>query len=125
MAFFPYEHDPRFSPLLRSIGVRHDRDGVLVENGVLIASFGFFNLKTALSNIRSAEVTGPYRWYKARGPHVSVADHGATFGTSARRRVLVRFVKPIDRVVGPWSHPNLTLTVADPDALVTTLQGGS
>ncbi|NNF56199.1 MAG: hypothetical protein HKN03_17365 [Acidimicrobiales bacterium] len=104
------------------LGVKPDKDGVRLGNGRLKASFGFLNVDTAIENVSSASVTGPYTWWKAIGPRLSMADHGLTFGTTADGGVCVKFVKPIKGVVGPWDHPGLTLTVDDPAGLVEAIE---
>lgn len=119
--FFPYRYDPLMTALLLPIGVRADRDGVRLGDDSMRASFGFFDVDVPYADIDSVAVTGPYRWYRALGLRLSLADHGATFGTSARGGVCMQFTEPIDSIVGPWRHPGLTVTVADPDALATAL----
>ena len=61
-------------------------------------------------------MTGPYRWYRAIGPRLSLADHGLTFGTSAARGVCLLLREPVPGIdpLGVIRHPGLTLTVADP-----------
>jgi len=120
--FFPYDFDRMTKPLLRLAGVRPDRDGVRIERDRLIASFGLLNASIDIENIATASVTGPYSAIKAIGPRLSAADHGVTFGTSASAGVCVTFVEPIPAVFGPWEHPGMTLTVADPEGLVAAIE---
>jgi hypothetical protein len=80
---FPFAHDPRFALPLRLFGVTPDRAHVRVTDHRLQARFGFFSVDVPLSQVQGVEVTGPYKAYKALGPRLSVADRGATFGTSA------------------------------------------
>lgn len=122
--FFPYEFSRLAKPLLRLAGVRADRDGVRVENGRLIASFGPLNTSVDLDNIAAASVTGPYRAIKAVGPRLSAADHGVTFGTTPSAGVCITFDEPIPAVFGPWAHPGLTLTVADTEGLIAAIESG-
>ncbi len=122
MTYFAYRFNSTASPFLRILGVKPDKDGVRLENGRLKASFGFLNVDTAIENVSTASVTGPYTWWKAIGPRLSMADHGLTFGTTADGGVCVEFVEPIGRVVGPWDHPGLTLTVDDPAGLVEAIE---
>ena len=119
--FFPYEYDRCVTGPLRLLGVRADRDGVRVDDDRLVATFGFLNLTVPLTNIEGAQVTGPYRWYRALGPRLSYADHGVTFGTTTRGGACLRFIEPIPPVFGPWRHPGLTVTVDQPQALVDHL----
>lgn len=115
--FFPYRFDRFVAPILRPLGVRPERDGVWVSGERLLATFGRFRVDVPTTNLAAAEVTGPYLWIKAIGPRGSLADHGLTFGTSTRGGTLITFAEPIPRVVAPWDHPNITLTVVDPRAL--------
>jgi hypothetical protein len=89
----------------------------------LTVRFGPWHLATELSNIVGAEVTGPYSWIKAVGPRLSLVDGGVTFGTNARAGVCVRFRSPVPALlpVGWLRHPGLTVTVAEPQALVVRL----
>jgi len=119
--FFPYHFDRVAEVALRPMGVRPDRDGVRIDDDRLVATFGFLSASTELSNIAEASVTGPYSWVKAVGPRLSSADRGLTFGTTSDRGACVHFHRPIPAVVGPWKHPGLTLTVAEPEALVDAL----
>lgn len=121
MTFHRYRYEPRTRALLRLLGVKHDRDGVLVTEDQLVASFGPFNFAVERSNITSAAVTGPYLLVKALGPRLSVADHGLTFGTTAMSGACVTFREPIPAVLGPWRHPGVTLTVEEPEHLVRSL----
>lgn len=124
MKFFRYRFTPTTKPLLRILGVRADRDGVRVADGLLTASFGFFSTDVAIANIGAATVTGPYRWFKAVGPRLSLADHGLTFGTNAAKGVCITFITPIESMIGPWAHPGLTLTVDDPEGLIAAITEG-
>lgn len=121
-SFHPYEFSDSSRRLLRAFGVRKDLDGVRVADDHLHATFGFFNVRVDLDNISSAIVTGPYRWFTAIGPRLSMADHGLTFGTTSNGGACLRFADPIARVIGPWPHPGLTLTVRDPVALVQAIE---
>jgi hypothetical protein len=120
--FFEYDHDDRYRLPLRVLGVRAGKDGVRLHDGELTASFGFLNLTVPISNISHAEVTGPYKWFRAIGARLSLADHGLTFGTTTTSGVCLSFIEPIHRVIGVWDHPGLTVTVANPNALVQAIQ---
>lgn len=97
---------------------------VTVTTGRLTARHGPWALDTALSNIRSVSVTGPYRWFKVAGPaHLSLDDHGITFATNRDKGVFITFDEPVAAMepTGRLQHPNLTVTVADPYALIRAL----
>ena len=119
--FFSYAYDAYIARPLRLIGVREELDGVRLRAESLIATFGFLNAEIRIANVASSHVTGPYRWWTALGPRLSFADHGATFGTNTRAGVCLRFLSPIEPLIGPWAHPGLTVTVADPEGLVKAI----
>lgn len=120
--FFPYRYDRLAAALLRPIGVRPSIDGVRIDRERLIATLGPFSVVTLLANIADASVDRRrYPKLTAIGPRLSLADHGLTFGTTNQGAVCLTFAIPIRRVVGPWDHPTLWITVADPDGLVQAL----
>lgn len=109
---------------VRLLGVRPGSDGVWVDDDVLTATFGPWRILTPMSNVAGAEVTGPYSAWKAIGPRLSLADRGLTFGTSARAGACIRFHEPVPGIepFGLLRHPDLTVTVADPQHLVARLR---
>ncbi len=122
---FPYAFEPRFRPLLRLLGVRPDRDAVvLTDDDRLVARFGRWTVDTPLSNVAGTEVSRDFRWFKAIGVRVSVADRGLTFGSNTEAGACIRFHEPVAGVLGQKVdlHPGLTVTVADPAAFVARLQ---
>ena len=67
-------------------------------------------------------MTGPYRFVKTAGPpRLGITDLGLTFGSNHRRGVLITFRSRV-RGVGALRHPELTVTVADPDGLAALLR---
>jgi len=121
--FFPYDFDQRFSWIWYPFGARPDRDGVaLTEDGHFVATFGRYRVDTPLSNIKAANKTGPYRWWRGVGPRGSGADSGITFGTTPRGGVCILFHERIPKVFPTAPrHAGLTVTVADRDGLVQAL----
>jgi hypothetical protein len=121
---FAFHHDPRFAVPLRLLGVRPDTCWVTLDEADFEARFGPWRLRTPLSNLAEACRTGPYRWFKAVGPRGSLADRGATFGTSPRGGVCVTFHEPVGALLGEgrFHHPGLTVTVADPEALLAAVR---
>jgi len=119
--FFPYRFETVTKCLLRPLGVRPDRDGVRVDADRLVATFGPLHVSVERANITSAQATGPYRFITAIGPRLSFADHGLTFGTTTRGGVCIVFDEAIRRVIGPWDHPGLSLTVEDREGLLDAL----
>ena len=121
--FFPYHFERRYCFAWAPLGARPGRDGVtLGADGTFRATFGGFEVRTPLENVQGAHRSGPYRWWKAVGVRLSLADDGLTFGTSTRGGVCVHFATPIPRVVGMRpQHSALTVTVEDLDGLVAAL----
>ncbi|MGN9776908.1 hypothetical protein ACTMS0_14260 [Micromonospora sp. H33] len=122
---FPFRFDRRFRPALAVLGVRPETASVRVDDDELAVRFGPWRLRTARGNVTGVERGGPYRWWRAIGPHLSLADAGVTFGSSTVAGVCVRFAEPVPALLpGGWlRHPGLTVTVTDPDALVRLLAG--
>ncbi|TKK86208.1 hypothetical protein FDA94_22035 [Herbidospora galbida] len=118
---FEFEFDDRYRRLLGFIGVRPDTCRVVVGDAGVRVTFGPWKAATDLGNIAGVELSGPYSAIKAIGPRLSLADRGLTFGTTTRQGLCLRFRRPI----GPLRHPGLTLTVADPKALMERLLVGS
>jgi hypothetical protein len=116
---FAFRFDPRFRGLLRIVGVTANTADVTVGPDRLVARFGRWRVDTPLENVVSAEVTGPYRWFKAIGPRLSLADRGITFGTNGEAGVCLRLRTPVVGIdpLGMIRHPGLTVTVEDPAGL--------
>ncbi|MDM4718982.1 hypothetical protein QTQ03_04975 [Micromonospora sp. WMMA1363] len=122
---FPFRFDRHFRPALAVLGVRPATAWVRVDDDELAVRFGPWRLHTGRRNVAGVECGGPYRWWRAVGPRLSLADAGVTFGSSAAAGVCVRFAEPVPALLpGGWlRHPGLTVTVADPGALVRLLAG--
>ncbi len=119
---FPYHYDRRLAPLWAPFRAWPATQGVtLTEDGRLVARYGPFRVDVPLSDVQEARVTGPYRWWTAVGPRLSMVDDGLTFGTNAHAGVCIHFQPPIHRVLGFRDHSALTVTVADTEGLVTAL----
>jgi hypothetical protein len=108
---------------LALLGVTPARAWVAVSAGTFEVRFGPWRLSTSRANVLDARRTGPYRWWRSVGPRLSLVDRGVTFGTNAGPGVCVRFATPVPALApGRWlRHPAVTVTVADPDALVEAL----
>ncbi len=124
METFAFRFDSFARPLLRALGVHAGNSVVrLTDDGRFVAEFGRWTVDTPMSNIDCVKVTGPYRRYKAIGLRGSMVDQGVTFGSSAAGGVCVTFVEPIPKLIpGMKHHPGLTVTVADPEALVAAVK---
>ncbi len=120
---FEMAFDPRFKLPLAALGVTPATAHVTVTASDLVACFGPWVCRTTPANVRAVCVTGPYRWYRAIGPRLSLADHGLTFGTTTARGVCLLLRKPVPGIdpLGVIRHPGLTLTVADPQRFATTV----
>ena len=82
---FEMAFDPRFRLPLATLGVTPATAHVTVTADCLVACFGPWTCRTTPANVRAVNVTGPYRWSRAIGPRLSLADHGLTFGTTPAR----------------------------------------
>jgi hypothetical protein len=108
----------------RLFGVTEQRAYVAIAGDQLRARFGPWFVETPVANIRHLEITGPYRLWRIAGPaRYSPADRGLTFATRNDRGVLICFDEPVTGLdpLGRLRHPNLTVTVADPEGLVAAL----
>lgn len=122
---FPFRFDPVFRPALALLGVRPATAWVTVSDRELLIRYGPWQLRTARDNVTGVEVSGPYRWWRAIGPHVSLADRGVSFGSTAAGGVCLRFGVPVPALApGGWlRHPAATVTVTDPPALARLFAG--
>ncbi len=121
---FEMAFDPRFRLPLAALGVTPATAHVTVTADRLVACFGPWACRTTPGNVRAVDVTGPYRWYRAIGPRLSLADHGLTFGTTPARGVCLLLREPVPGIgpLGLLRHPGLTLTVADPERFAATVR---
>ena len=121
---FEMAFDPRFRLPLATLGVTPATAHVTVTADHLVACFGPWTCRTTPANVRAVDVTGPYRWYRAIGPRLSLADHGLTFGTTPARGVCLLLREPVPGIdpLGLLRHPGLTLTVADPERFAATVR---
>jgi hypothetical protein len=109
---------------LALLGVRPATAAVIVDDAELSVRFGPWLLRTERDNLIAARTTGPYRWWRVIGPHVSLADHGVTFGTTTAGGVCIEFADPVPALApGGWlRHPSVTVTVADGPELIGLLR---
>jgi hypothetical protein len=119
---FEFAYDPKLASFL--FGVTPWTSGIDLDEDRLHIRFGPWSVTTPRDNIASAERSGPYTWWKVAGPaHLSFADGGATFATTTRGGVCLRFKEPVTALApgGLIRHPGLTITPADPDAFLEAL----
>ncbi|MDP7703055.1 hypothetical protein [Mycobacterium sp. TY815] len=121
---FPYEYDLRLVPFWLPFRWPGEQGVTLTQDGRFVARYGPLRAEAPLSHVVEAHITGPYRWWTAVGPRLSMADDGLTFGTNADAGVCIHFQPPLRRVIGFRDHSALTVTVADPRGLVAALISG-
>jgi hypothetical protein len=123
-ARFAFRFDPVFRLPLALLGVRPETAYVELDAATLTVRYGPWRLRTDRANLAGAERGGPYRWWRAVGPHLSLADRGVTFGTSTAAGVCLRFRTPVPALApgGRLRHPGATVTVVDPDGLLRALR---
>jgi hypothetical protein len=121
---FGYAIDKRYLPVLVPFLLRPSKDGVtLTDDGSLIATFGFFKIRTPLSNVTGAHVTRGYRWWTAPGVRMSGVDDGLSFGTNHDAGVCIHFATKVPSALRRRGHSALTVTVADLEGLTAALGG--
>jgi hypothetical protein len=120
---FPFATEAPWSRLLPS-PLREPPRAVVECNDIgLSARYGPFLVTTPWSNVRAVSVSGPYRWFRAIGPRLSLTDRGVTFGTATDAGVCIEFHRPVAALFGHREvHPGLTVTVADPDGLAAAIR---
>jgi hypothetical protein len=124
IATFPFAAHPILGRVSRLFGVSPERAVVEVHPDRVLARFGPWLVDTPLTNVVSAEVSGPYHWLRVIGPaRLSLADRGLTFATTDRAGVCLRFHEPVRGIdpLGLLHHRGLTVTVAEPWAFVELL----
>lgn len=123
---FSFAFDPTYRLLSRPFGVTPETAWVEVGPDALQVRFGPWRLTTPLDNITGTEITGPYARWKTAGPaRLGVTDIGLTFATNGERGVRIDFRKRVRCIdpLGLLRHGELTVTVADVNALAALLAG--
>ncbi|HUB42184.1 MAG TPA: hypothetical protein VMA72_25315 [Streptosporangiaceae bacterium] len=122
---FEMAFDPRFRLPLAALGITPATAHVTVTAHRLAACFGPWTCRTTPTNVQAIRLTGPYRAYRTIGPRLSLAGHGLTFGTNARRGVCLLLREPVPGIepFGLIRHPQLTLTVAEPHRFAAAVRG--
>lgn len=121
---FAFAFDDRYRWPLSLLGIHPGTCAVTVTEQGVRARFGPWELVTDLANLAGAELSGPYAALKVIGPRISLADRGLTFGSNTRQGVCLSFHRPVHggEPIGLVRHRGLTVTVADPAALIRRLQ---
>lgn len=110
----------RSRPLLLLFGVRSSNAYVDLD-GDLEAHFGFFHVRTPVTNISSWRIEGPWPWLTAIGVRRSVRHGDVTFGGSHRGGVRIDFSQRVP--LGPLRVPALYVTVEDLEGFGAALTG--
>jgi hypothetical protein len=121
---FEMAFDPRFRLPLAALGITPATAHVTITPDRLVACFGPWACSTSPANVRAVHLTGPYHWYRAIGPRLSLADHGLTFGTTTARGACLLLREPVPGIdpLGMIRHPGLTVTVAGPERFAATVR---
>jgi hypothetical protein len=121
---FSFRFSDSYRLAARPFGIRPDNSWVEVDERRFSAVYGRWLVETPLDNITHTRVTGPYAFYKTAGPaRLAVTDRGLTFASNGERGLLICFDRKVwglDRL-GLIRHPELTVTVEDPEALAAAI----
>jgi hypothetical protein len=118
---FGFKFADRYRRPARVFGITERNAWAEVADGQLHVRFGPWSFSTRLANIAEASITGPYRFIRTAGPaHLGLSDRGLTFATNGDSGAYFVFHEAVRGIepTGWLRHPNLTLTVADPPALL-------
>lgn len=119
---FPFAFDSRYAAMARlTAGARPGNASVVLDDGQLVVRFGWLGVRTPLANVKDVRITRDYRWFKAIGARLSLADRGATYGTNTTGGVCVCFHEPV-KALPVAASPGLTLTVEDLDGFATAVR---
>ena len=118
-ARFPIRLGARSRPLLRLFGATPG-NSYLDLDGELDAHFGFFRVRTPISNLASWRIEGPWLWITAIGVRMSIRHRDLTFGGNQRGGVRIDFNEGVR--VGPIRIPALYVTVGDLEGLGRALE---
>jgi hypothetical protein len=122
---FDFRFDPAYRRAARPFGITPERAWVEVDDEQLVANYGPWRLRTARANIIRVAITGPYRFYRTAGPaRLGITDIGLTFASNGERGVLISFRERVPAIdpLRLLRHPELTVTVADVEGLVSALR---
>ncbi len=121
---FSFRFTPGYQLAGLPFGVTPWTARVQVDARVLAIRFGWWRLRTPVTNIVGTVVTGPFGFLRTAGSaRLSLADRGLTCATNGERGLCIRFGQPV-RGIEPFGllrHPAVTVTVADPERLATFL----
>ena len=117
---FPIRIGPRSTLLLQVLfGVTPERAFVIVDDGLVTARFGRFEVRAAATNIERWRIEGPWRWITAIGVRRSVRGGDLSFAGSPRGGVRMDFRVSVP--YGPFHVPALYVGVEDLEGFAATL----
>jgi hypothetical protein len=117
---YPIRIGARSALLLRlAFGVTAERAHVLLDDDVLVARFGWWEMRVPVEDIVSWRIEGPWRWVTAVGVRRSLRDGDVTFAGSPRGGVRLDFRDPVRWTV--FNVPALYVGVDDLEGLAIEL----
>ena len=120
---YQFAFDRRFVVPLVGLGVRRGNSRVVLTDTQFAVRFGWWQLRSPISNLKDVRITRDYRWFKGIGARGSMVDRGVTFGTNTRAGVCVCFHEPVTALAGDWMlHPAATVTVEDPEGFAEAVR---
>lgn len=121
---FPFDFTDITALASRLYGVFPASSGVAVSARELTVRFGPWVLRTPVENIRSARVTRELPVLAAGGPpRVDPRTRGITMATTPHRGVKLQLREPVPGALPTerLRHPEIIVTVRDPEGLVALL----
>lgn len=122
---FPFAFAPAYRLAALPFGITPWTASVCVtDDDELRVRYGLWSLRTPITNVAGAEVSGGFSFLKTAGPpHLSFTDKGVSFTTNGERALCVQFHTPVPAIdpTGRIKHPGATLSVADPEGLAAAL----
>ncbi|MGA8988090.1 hypothetical protein [Aeromicrobium sp.] len=121
---FDFAWEPRYRLPALAFGLTPRTAWVEVSPTELHVHYGLWTLRSPLSNISGAEISGGYAFFKTAGPpHLSMSDRGISFATTSRKGLCVKFRDPVPGIdpTKHIKHPGATITVADAAGLAEAL----
>lgn len=116
---FPFRLGRRSRPLLLLFGVRQSNAYVDLDTDI-DARFGFYRLRTPVSNVTRYRIEGPWHWLTAIGVRRGIRHGDISFGGTHRGGFRLDFR---DRVRwGLLRVPALYVTVEDTDGFAKALR---
>ena len=122
---FEFRWDPAHRRVARLFGITPERAEVTLKDGVLDVRYGRWRLRTPAANIARIRTEGPYAFLKTAGPpRLGITDRGITFASNGERGLRLDLHDPVPGIepTGHLRHPNVTLTVIDPEGLLAALR---